>query len=504
MFKLNKNFRHWKIYGICLLIACVFFFLFGFNSPIYTFNSEPDYNWFITMGHGLLAGKIPYRDLFEQKGPVVYFVTAFACLFPNPNLIVFFLEIFSMSLFFFFAYRIISKSLNTFYSLTAILVLALAIFTSWSRIRSAATVEEFSLPIYTYFLLCWLEYMTEHKDWNWVRALCLGLCLGLMLWIKFTLVYFILVPMLIWFISNLYHHKYRFLFNNLVMMFCGVIIITIPNIIFYLANHALGDLFHVYFVINLTSYGSTNFKTLLNSCLRSFSVGPLILILIIWGVVRFTIKHRHEKISWLLLIAFLVNYLLLVFSAKGILYYFSGLFPYAVLGCMDILSLIQSKINFVKHQKLIYTIIAVICLAICTPCSILISEWGRSKDDYVPLVVADVIHDYENTNNTKATLFCYKIIDFGFYNAAGIVPNNYFFCNNTFSKESFPEMYQAYNDYITQQTSDFIITKQTTWEKEYDLLSQYYQPYTDTIYHYHQLHYFYYRDIDFILLIKKH
>ena len=77
----------WASYGICLAISAVFFFLFGFNSPIYTFNSDIDYNWFMTMGHGLVAGKIPYRDLFEQKGPIIYFVTAFCCRFPHPGFV---------------------------------------------------------------------------------------------------------------------------------------------------------------------------------------------------------------------------------------------------------------------------------------------------------------------------------------------------------------------------------------------------------------------------------
>ena len=29
----------WTVYGICLLISTVFFFLFGFNSPIYTYEA---------------------------------------------------------------------------------------------------------------------------------------------------------------------------------------------------------------------------------------------------------------------------------------------------------------------------------------------------------------------------------------------------------------------------------------------------------------------------------
>ena len=492
----------WAVYGICLLISAVFFFFFGYNSPIYTFNSDHDYNWFMTMGHGLVAGKIPYRDLFEHKGPIVYFVTAFCCLFPHPNIVMLILEIISMSLFFFFAYRLAGKYLNTFYSLIAVLILAVAIFTSWCRIRSADALEEFSLPIYAYFLLCWLEFLIEKRHWTWLRALCLGLCFAVLLWSKFTLVYFMLVPMIVWFIISIRRRQYRIMIINILCMLAGAAIITLPIIIFFAATHALGDLFHIYFIINLTSYGTTSIMRILRSFGLYFTVGPLVLGLILWGIVSFAIRHWRERAGWILLIAFLVNSVLLIWSSKGIIYYYGGLVPYAILGVIDILTLISSKLTIQRYHKLILTGFALACMAITIPFSILTYEWGRGKDEYTPLVIADVIHKYEKEHNITATMFCYKIGDFGFYNAAGIVPNNYYFVNNFFSEKQFPAMYEAFNSYITEQTSDFIVTKLATWEKEYDTLSPYYQLYTDTVYHYRQVFYYYYKHFDFVLLIR--
>ncbi len=493
----------WAVYGICLLISTIFYFIFGFNSPVYTFNSDHDYNWFITMGHGLVGGQLPYRDLFDHKGPIVYFVTAFCCLFKNPNIVMLFIEIICLSLFFFFAYRIAKKRLNTFFSLLTILILALAVFTSWCRLFSADAIEELFLPIYAYFLLCWLEFLLEKHTWNWTRAICLGLCFGIIFWSKYTLFYFMLVPMLIWLIISLRARQYRIIVLNLIMMFVGVIIITIPNIAFFAANNALSDLIYVYFIVNLTSYGSANPLMILTTAGLFFVIGPLILFLIIWGVIRFAIRYWHKRTGWLLLIAFVINWALLVFTSKEITYYFIGLVPYSILGATDILSLISNKLILTKHRRWLYTAITVVCIIICLPFSTLIQELGRGRETYTPLVIADVIHEYESTHNTAATLYCYKIGDFGFYNAAGIIPNNYYFCNNLFTEDDYPEMYQCIHDYVTNQTSDFIITKLDVWNNEQDFLSMYYKQYNDTIYHYHQLHYFFYREHDFVLLIKK-
>ena len=505
----TKPINLWAVYGICLLVATIFFFIFGFNSPIYTFNSDHDYNWFVTVGHGLVAGKLPYRDLFEHKGPLVYFVTGFCCLFQYPNLVMLFIEILCMSLFFFFAYRIASKYLNTFYSFITIIILSLAIFSSWCRLRSADAIEELFLPIYAYFLLCWLEYIMEKRTWNWGRALCLGLCFGITLWAKFTLVYFMFVPMVIWFILSLRNKQFKTLIINLLLMLAGVVIITAPIIIFFATQHALGDLLRVYLLVNTRNYRGSNPLVYLQTFGLFFVIGPVALFLILWGVIRFSIKHWHERTGWYVLTAFLINLLLLTLSSKLITYYFIGVFPYAILGAIDLCELISKKLQPVKYQRWIFVAVTTVCIILCIPLSPLTYEWGRKRDSYAPLVIADVIHDYEAKNNTTATLWCYKMSDFGFYNAAGIIPNNYFFCQNLFSEEEYPAMYQEYRRYISEQTSDFIIVQVKVWNEENDFMSQYYQPYSynadgqPTTYRYRQLHYFFYRNHEFILLIKK-
>lgn len=504
--KIHLN--QWVIYGFCLLLSAVFFFLFGFNSPIYTFNSDPDFNWFLTMGHGIVAGKLPYRDLFDHKGPITYMIFAFACLFQNPQFVIWCIEVLCMSLFFFFTYRIAKKYLNTFYSFVATSIMALVIFSSWCRIYSAATVEEFCLPIYAYFLLCWLEFILDKQSWHWVRALCLGLCFGILFWVKYTLLFFMVAPMVIWLIISLRSKQYRTILSNLVMMLTGAIIITLPVLIIFAINHTLSDLFHVYFVINLTAYGTTSIKTVIDSINKFLWIGPILLVFLFYGVIRFTIKYWRNRAGWLLLISFLVTLLLLAYSSKKIVYYFAELIPYAILGVVDVLILISNKVKLPRHHYWLLPIIILVCFLCTMPLSpYYIHELKRNRSDYAPLVIADEIHSYEAANHTSATLFCYRIFDFGFYNAAKITPNNYFFGNNFFNENRFPEMYQSFRRYITEQTSDFVITERKTWEQEQDFLGQYYQPYRADIntctYHYNKLKYYYYVNYDFVLLIKK-
>jgi len=503
----KKELSLWKVYCICLAISTIFFFLFGFNSPIYAFNSDPDYQWFMTLGNGFVHGKIPYRDLFEQKGPIVYFVTAFCCLFPTPRLMMLIIEIFSISLFFFFAYRICRKHLNTFYSLIAVLILAFAIFTSWCRIFRSCTVEEFMLPIYAYFLLCWLEFLQEKRAWTWIRSLCLGLCFGVMLWVKYTLFYFMLTPMIIWLILSLRRRQIKTLTLNALWMIAGVLIITAPVLIFYALHHALDDLIYCYFYINLTAYRTNDPKAILKTFILFFEIGPALLIIILASIFFFT-KLNWQNSGQLLLIAFIVNISLIILSSIESVYYYGQLIPYGILGTLYILTWIQSKYNLLYHHKLIYVIIIFLLIIVSLPLSPLTSqELGRNKNEYTPLVLTKKINEYSIANNINKTLLCYNIVEYGFYNASEIIPTTYYFAKNGLQKSHFPQMTKEFKSYIENQTCNFVITGYWIYEQEKDFLSQYYSPITGYIesskYHYSKLNYRKHIDLDFILLVRK-
>ena len=56
-------------------------------SPLYPFNPWDDANCFFTLGRGITHGLVPYRDLYEQKGPLLYFIYAFAAFLSDRSFI---------------------------------------------------------------------------------------------------------------------------------------------------------------------------------------------------------------------------------------------------------------------------------------------------------------------------------------------------------------------------------------------------------------------------------
>ena len=60
--------------GFALLVSFAVLTVCSKNSFLYPMNDWVDVNCFFTVGRGITHGLVPYRDLYDQKGPLLYFV----------------------------------------------------------------------------------------------------------------------------------------------------------------------------------------------------------------------------------------------------------------------------------------------------------------------------------------------------------------------------------------------------------------------------------------------
>ena len=70
--------REEKRLVFCCAVAAVS--VCSLSSPLYAFNTWVDANCFMTVGKSMLYGLVPYRDLYEQKGPLLYALYALCYL----------------------------------------------------------------------------------------------------------------------------------------------------------------------------------------------------------------------------------------------------------------------------------------------------------------------------------------------------------------------------------------------------------------------------------------
>ena len=67
--------------AVCAVLAALILLLTSQSSPLYPINLWGDANCLFTVGRVMKDGGVLYRDIYEQKGPLLYLIHALAaCL----------------------------------------------------------------------------------------------------------------------------------------------------------------------------------------------------------------------------------------------------------------------------------------------------------------------------------------------------------------------------------------------------------------------------------------
>ena len=66
--------------ALALLCALLALFVASTSSPRYATNFWTDSNLYFTIGRGMTRGLMPYRDLFDHKGPLIFLLYALGAL----------------------------------------------------------------------------------------------------------------------------------------------------------------------------------------------------------------------------------------------------------------------------------------------------------------------------------------------------------------------------------------------------------------------------------------
>lgn len=89
------------LYGLLVMLLCTK------SSPIYVLNDWCDANAYFTMGKGLMNGSVPYKDLFDHKGPFLYFIYGIGYLLSQNSFFgIFILQVIAMSITLICAFKI--------------------------------------------------------------------------------------------------------------------------------------------------------------------------------------------------------------------------------------------------------------------------------------------------------------------------------------------------------------------------------------------------------------
>ena len=232
--------------------VCAFLALYALILLLwYSFTTSPLYNRigvdseiFKIMGIGILEGKVPYRDLFDHKGPVIFFINALGQLISPGRAGLFLLQTVSLSCAFVLIYKI-SRLFSSVKKSVAIALL-IGLFVTALGI-GGNQVEEWELPwqlLSVYLALKYLLGFEKNPIHLPVYTLIYGICFGI---VSFTRLNdgALIGGMMIGFAAFLILKKQqRQLPLNIALFLSGWALTAVPVLLYFGRNGALSEFFY--------------------------------------------------------------------------------------------------------------------------------------------------------------------------------------------------------------------------------------------------------------------
>lgn len=462
------------IYSLIFLIGAIFITLMSKNSFLFKFNDWWDANAFMTVGKGIWEGVVPYRDLFEQKGPYLYLIYAFASLISNKTFIgVYLLEVIAMFINLIFIRKIIKLYYkDEKYSFLGIIIYCFASFFVFT-FGHGGSAEEFTIPFMLISLYYYINYLKNAKNGKIEKKILLinGIIAGIVFWIKYSLLGLWLIFAATMCLTPLFKKNIKEAFINGLIFISGMLIASIPCLIYFAINNSIGNLFNIYLLVNMTSYAKkvsllekiwNMLSILFGNIFGNIPYLVLIFIPLIALYKKDIIKGNKSSKIWLT-IAFLFTGIGAFVGGTSYFYYGYILTPFTILGILYIIYIIDRKKIKIKNYHLIALIFIALTILITTSDNTQYMKW--EKNDYAQFIFADIIEKSE-----EKTLLNYYGLDFGLYTTSGITPKYYFFMKNNIPNENYPKMRKNQRKYIkSDERPKFVIAK-----NEYKLLKEYY------------------------------
>lgn len=422
-------------------------------SFLYPFNDWMDINCFMTMGKGLLRGMIPYRDLMEQKGPALYFLSALAAWISPVSFTGFYLLEAAAAFFFLFYFRKTMLLLSGRASLVWLPLAALIVYSSGS-FAHGGSAEELCLPFFAYALYTGIRILPDGGCMKKGEAFALGVTSALVLWIKYSMLGFYAGWILVPFYLAVKNGKLRSFLTGLLMIFLGVLTVSLPVLFWYYRKGALGDLLGVYFYNNIFIYTAkeglaAKLRHLISGLHLTLVYLPLPFLVFVFGFLYEV--RRHTEAAFLCLFCGILMGCLAFSGGQGILYYPLPLSALCVIGMAALQDLFEKRTGGRKEPGAL----PALALAACFLGMYLLSSntymMKYEKEDLPQFQFARIICREEDP-----TLLNYGFMDGGFYTASGITPEFRYFCRLNIE---LPEMLEGQDAYIDERIPLFVVTR---------------------------------------------
>lgn len=343
IFQKNKNWNN--VVRQIMIIAIIAFlaFLLMMQSPLCIWKHEEtgtDSSVFKYVAFALSKGKMPYRDTFDHKGPLLYILNYIgqAISYWRGIWIIEFVNCFVA---FGAIYKIARLRCGKIMSCTVLMISAAPLFTYF---HGGNLTEEYALPFIAVSLYFFLDYLINGKV-TCLRLIVIGISFAAVCMLRPNMVSVWAVFCMTILIDCLYKRRWQELRRFIVFFLIGVILLAGPILIWLAINNSLDDFFEVYIKFNIRYSSPTEwtrssggnrysaFVTFLNESRVLYAVMIMI----------YQVTKRKDVLNVSYLFYFIVTLMFISISGMATIHYAMILIPMIAWPITEMMSLVEKS-----------------------------------------------------------------------------------------------------------------------------------------------------------------
>ena len=298
--------------------------------------SGTDSSVFQYIGQMIERGQMPYKDIFDHKGVLIYLYNYFGNLILHIRGVWIF-EVMSIAVAVIYAY----KTARLFFNRTLSLVAVMIAFGSYFKfVQGGNLTEQYALPFLFISLYIFVRYFLNQC--NKIEIIICGICFGAVCLLRpnMTALWTVFVAFI--FFVELKERKFDFI----KFFILGFVLLLTPPLLWLYLGGAFKDFIEQYIIFNLQYSSKADFSQKFKQMMTFLRTEPLMILSFIFVAVKACkLKQKFD-------LAFLVFIFLTLFatalSAKDYYHYRLVFLPIYLYGAVVLISFLKNEFQVLK------------------------------------------------------------------------------------------------------------------------------------------------------------
>lgn len=375
---MNRKILFCLLFAVCALVYVLLFS--RSTSPLFWISElRFDQTTYQVMGFNWLEGRIPYRDLFDLKGPMIFATNAAGYWLTGNRYGITVIQVILIFFSFVYCYKLLHIEFNWQLSLAGTIATFMCLNTAYDE---GDNVEELVLPFLFaayYYGYSWLkEYEKNGKTrFNWAGPVSFGLVLGVSAMSRLTNAIGVCTLAAITGLLMANKKQYKDIGKCAVIFFVTAIVVCLPFITYYLLKGALSDFIYCTWTV-ASRYASFFHVRQHIDMYHIAAFSPTILLTIVAALSAMQKNNKKRVVSIAFLLVGLVSLIWFAYGIRSVKYAAIGL-PFTAVA----LNLCSCMIKSGKKKTIIASAVTAITIAIGT--------WYTALDAYSALLANKLV-----------------------------------------------------------------------------------------------------------------